>query len=212
MRRAVAIVACVLGIAAFSGCVSSTEPELTKLQERERLKQELKAEILAELRLELLAAKSEVEQQLKNTLAPLASRLDQVTEAQLQDMLARKTTHPQQVAGATASGIGDAEGRILRSGAGLPGCRVKLVRMMRVHSIGEIFKSYEQGMEFETVSDENGKYRFNKLPAGDYKLKWQLPGDTGWIRRIRDKPDVTIMNGRVGALTPIETARALLPR
>ena len=48
------------------------------------------------------------------------------------------------------------------------------------------------------------------LPVGAYKLKWQLPDDTGWIRRLRDKPDAVIAEGETAVLKSVETSRRLV--
>ncbi|KKL51380.1 hypothetical protein LCGC14_2296050, partial [marine sediment metagenome] len=107
---------------------------------------------------------------------------------------------------------GNAEGYILRNGDGLANCHVKLVRMVEAETLMGLLKVFKAGTEFDAVTDEKGKYRFQKVPVGSYKLKWQLPEDSGWIRRLRYKPDVTIALGKTHQLKAIETSRRPVPR
>jgi hypothetical protein len=73
-----------------------------------------------------------------------------------------------------------------------------------------MLNTIREGAEFTAVTDEHGKYVFEKLPVGTYKLKWQLPNDRGWIRRLRDKPDAVITEGQTAVLKSVETSRRLI--
>ncbi len=97
-----------------------------------------------------------------------------------------------------------------RKSQGLAGCKVKLTRILKPQSVVEMFNTIKEGAEFTTVTDEQGKYVFDKLPVGAYKLKWQLPNDTGWIRRLRDKPDAVIAEGQTAVLKSVETSHRLV--
>ena len=98
------------------------------------------------------------------------------------------------------------------------GCEVKLVRMLRPAratenmSFRSVFSTYEEGAEFVALTDRDGRYRFESIPVGEYKLKWLLPGDTGWIRRLKLEPDATIQQGRTAPLKPVEMNRSLARR
>ena len=53
---------------------------------------------------------------------------------------------------------------------------------------------------FETGTDDAGRYRFERVPPGDYLLYWMPGGETGWLRRLREKPDLEVVPGRVTVL------------
>ena len=155
----------------------------------EELKEEIKRELLEEMR-----RSSEITG--SSTIRPRKSlKIDFPNQA--------STPHPQAVQLAS-SGSGDAEGFILRNGVGLSGCEVKLVTLSGTSSK---FRGYTEGAEYFTVTDVAGKYRFQQIPVANYKLKWQLPGDTGWIRRLWDRPDVQVKAGQLNVLKPVETSR-----
>lgn len=170
-----------------------------------KIKEELKREILAELRNEGML-KTDMQS------STLADR-EQLKEELTRDILVK--LRKQDAADGSVQPIkdgGSAEGRMLRGGKGLAECRVKLVRMVTAGLFSEMFQNFKEGTEFETLTDEKGKYYFANLPKGAYKLKWELPGDRGWIRRLRDKPDATIENGKKSVLFDVETNRKLVPR
>jgi len=53
---------------------------------------------------------------------------------------------------------------------------------------------------FETETDDAGHYRFERVPPGDYLIYWMPNPETGWIRRLRDKPDLEVVAGGVAVL------------
>jgi len=57
-----------------------------------------------------------------------------------------------------------------------------------------------KGDKFETETDAAGRYRFERVPPGDYLLYWMPSPETGWIRRLRDKPDLEVTAGGVVVL------------
>lgn len=196
---------------------------------QEELKQRIKAEILEELRGDLPPATyvaidvealkkeiiQEILQELREQQESSSAAAEQIKEQIKQEVMReiagdftpRQTQeHPQSVRPATGY-AGDAEGVILRKGVGLSGCRVKLVAFS---GTGAGLRSYTKDQEYITITDKDGRYRFDQIPEGPYKIKWELPGDTGWIKRIRDRPDVTVVAGNLVVLKPIETARALV--
>ena len=184
-------------------------------------REELKAEILAEVMIAVrqqLAAHGIADKDVQATRAQLKREIESEILRKLQMLapegqLARRadgtalgTTQP------AAGPSGAVAGRILRTGKGLPSCKVKLVRMVRVETMGGLMKVFKEkeGTEFSTATDEDGKYEFAAVPVGHYKLKWKLPGETGWIRRLRYKPDVTVEAGKTHKAKTIETSRRLI--
>lgn len=213
-RLVIARLACLLLLAAVglmhTGCANF------KI-DREEFKAGIKREILAELResgtLAEMARQAFTDQE--------RARITAEVERGVLAKLSAQIEHYQAVGSGTsttAGGVdlvtgpaGSAEGRVVRNDEGLPGCRIKLVRIMRGAGVVDMLRVYEEGAEFLTVTDEDGRYRFDHLPVGAYKVKWQLPGDTGWIRRLRDEPDVTVEAGKNATMKDIKAHVRLVP-
>ncbi|HHT9119716.1 MAG TPA: carboxypeptidase-like regulatory domain-containing protein [Candidatus Hypogeohydataceae bacterium YC41] len=103
---------------------------------------------------------------------------------------------------------GGVEGKITRGGNPLPGCKVKIVSMAKRGSF--LFKAYSpQGdsPEFETETDREGRYVFQEVPVGDYKLYWMPPWENAWIRRIKMDPDVFVQAGKTYNPKDVDTGR-----
>ena len=106
---------------------------------------------------------------------------------------------------------GSVESRIVRRGVGVPEVRVKLVRWVEESSILGIFKELKKGAEFETTTDQEGRYVFENIPVGNYQLKWLPKGSDAWIRRLTEKPDVRIVKGRTATAPAVELSKPVLP-
>jgi hypothetical protein len=52
----------------------------------------------------------------------------------------------------------------------------------------------------ETETDAAGRYRFDRIPAGEYLLYWMPDGRTGWVRRLRDTADLEVVPGGMTVL------------
>ncbi len=174
----------------------------------------LKVEIMAEVR-KLLTLHGISVASVEKTREQLKSEIKDDVLKQLQmiapdsEVVKAAIQVPKVEPAIAATGI--AEGQILRNGQGLPDCHVKLVRLVESQTLAGLLKVSKEGVEFETVTDKDGRYHFEAIPVGSYKLKWQLPDDTGWIRRLRDKPDVNVEAGTTKVLKAIETRRGLTP-
>jgi len=106
---------------------------------------------------------------------------------------------------------GSVEGRIVRRGVGEPEARVKLVRWVEEASVLGIFKELKKGAEFETTTDQKGKYTFQNIPVGDYQLKWLPRGGDAWIRRLTEKPDIAVRKGAIVTARTVELSKPVLP-
>lgn len=102
--------------------------------------------------------------------------------------------------------VGSAQGKVLLGGKGVEGCRIRMIKITRLG--GFLSERVEEGEEFEAVTDEDGAFRFARLPVGGYRLKWLLPGSNGWIRRLSDKPDAIVERDRTSQLKTINAGRA----
>ena len=211
-KRYVLTILIALWLFPFAGCSSQT-------QDRAKLKEELKREILAELRQQrqapeqtaVMLDQEQLRAQMKEEIErEILAKIQNQIQTQVQEIASDLPSTGNRSIQWQAVSIGSAEGRILRKGHGLAGCKVKLIRIMKPQSVVEMFNTIKEGAEFTTVTDEQGKYVFEKLPVGAYKLKWQLPDDTGWIRRLKDKPDAVIAEGQTAVLKSVETSRRLV--
>jgi hypothetical protein len=60
-------------------------------------------------------------------------------------------------------------------------------------------ESYEsdQGVSLSTQTDSKGLYAFEKVPPGTYRLYWWPDFKTGWVHRLREKPDFEVVSGKL---------------
>ena len=86
---------------------------------------------------------------------------------------------------------GRVTGRMLFKGKPLPGCQVKIMMLEK----WGIFGTPKEGLRFETITDENGRYLFDKVSPGGYKIYWKPPGESSWIRSINMEPDIFVEAG-----------------
>lgn len=203
-----------VGILSAAGC---GPPDRMTTDERDRLKGEVMMEVMIEVRKEL-AAYGVTGESVAETREQLKWEIEQEILVKLQMLVPDSAM-------ATAAGrlerptpnmgpVGIAEGLVLRGDEGLADCRVKLVRLIHGETILGLLQVLKEdtAVEFTVVTDEDGQYRFENVPVGSYKLKWQLPGDKGWIRRLREGPDVLVEAEQTSVLNTIQTARGVVPR
>jgi hypothetical protein len=58
-------------------------------------------------------------------------------------------------------------------------------------------KSLQDGIVLDTWTDSEGHYTFHEAPPGYYRLYWMPDNETGWIRRLREKPDIEVTTGNL---------------
>lgn len=58
----------------------------------------------------------------------------------------------------------------------------------------------DRGFSFRTTTDALGRYRFEKVPPGEYLLYWRPDAETGWVRRMNDKSDIEVLPGKMVVL------------
>ena len=88
---------------------------------------------------------------------------------------------------------------------------MKLVRWVEEASLLGILKELKKGAEFETTTDQEGRYAFKEIPVGSYELKWLPKGSDAWIRRLTERPDITVGKGRLVTARTVEVGRPVLP-
>ena len=103
----------------------------------------------------------------------------------------------------TDANSGSVKGRMLFKGKPLSGCGVKIVMLEKWG--WEVLGSLKEGMKFETVTDVNGIYYFEKVLSGGYKLYWKPPHENSWIRKMKMEPDFYVEAGEIHYLPDRET-------
>ena len=106
--------------------------------------------------------------------------------------------------------LGSVEGKILRSGSPLPGCQVKLQMLEKGGLLAKGYRPVAGAVENETVTDNEGVYRFANVSPGLYKLYWKPPSETAWVRRFKMEPDVIVVPGKLTNPKDVETMKRTL--
>lgn len=57
--------------------------------------------------------------------------------------------------------------------------------------------SDQQEFTFVTKTDSQGRYIFEKVPPGQYRLYWLPDKETAWIRRMQEKSDLEVAAGKL---------------
>lgn len=102
---------------------------------------------------------------------------------------------------------GGIRGRILKRGRPFEGCSVKLRYVRNSASLLphiDFDADKKEEIIFEAVTDKDGYYEFNDLTPGNYDIFWKLSGGSNWIRRLSEKPDITVLPGETTVYKDIE--------
>jgi hypothetical protein len=98
---------------------------------------------------------------------------------------------------------GTVHGRLSNRGRPLVACHVVIVPM---HEENGVSCFDPDRKPLDTLTDDQGEYRFEDVAPGAYKLTWLPQGQTRWIRRIAMTPDVKVRNGETTGLREIRVA------
>ncbi len=153
----------------------SAQPPVDVERLKERIMDELSLKF--EKRLE-----AQVEIQQEDGLA-IEERIKEELKAELED---KERSYE-------AENYGRVTGRMFFKGKPLPGCQVKIVMLQK----WGIFGAPKKGLQLEVITDENGRYLFDKVSPGGYKMYWKRPGESSWIRRIQLEPDIFVEAGEL---------------
>jgi hypothetical protein len=100
--------------------------------------------------------------------------------------------------------MGSVEGVIMWQGIPLKNHKVKIVLErytgFSVAALKQWYavdkkKSLPDKIVLETQTDSRGRYVFHEAPPGYYRLYWMPDTNTGWIHRLREKPDIEVVSG-----------------
>ncbi|MFQ5733674.1 MAG: collagen binding domain-containing protein [Planctomycetaceae bacterium] len=116
---------------------------------------------------------------------------------------ARSTTESEPDLRRAPPDSGTVEGRLLNRRRPLSGCRVSLIPLRRTYFGYAINRDNEPQT---TATDANGRYRFESVPPGRYKLYWLPAGHKRWIRRLEIKPDVVVRKNGTAHVKTIRVA------
>ena len=150
----------------------------------EKLKEQIKEELMYALERKQEKDEYEIEEKIKENLTLEFEQKQQIKE----DIF-------------VAENYGKVSGRMLNRGKTLPGCQVKITLLEK----WGFFGSPREGVHFETVTDENGHYSFDKVTPGGYKLFWKPPHASSWIRSIKMEPDFFVETGETCSVFDRET-------
>lgn len=150
----------------------------------EKLKEQIKEELMYAIERKQEKDEYEIEEKIKENLTIEFEKKQQIKEDIFE-----------------AENYGNVSGRMLNKGKTLPGCQVKITLLEK----WGFFGSPREGVQFETVTDENGHYSFDKVTPGGYKLYWKPSHESSWIRSIKMEPDFFVEIGEISRVFDRET-------
>lgn len=98
-------------------------------------------------------------------------------------------------------GTGSAVGQMHWDGKPLANCKVRIAMLGAPRLFGAPGLMH---VETEAVTDTTGRFRFDGLPPGRYKLFWAPPAATHWVRRLRTEPDFEVVAKQETMIEPLE--------
>ncbi len=103
---------------------------------------------------------------------------------------------------------GKVRGKVAWSGNPLADCDVRLSKLPDFSMAG--FRPFSGDAsvsgksEFVARTDNHGRYFFNGLPPGSYRIAWRPVGHTEFVRRFKSGPDIKLSAGDVVEYKDIE--------
>jgi len=119
-------------------------------------------------------------------------------------LLKPRSTSMANIPGTVPSAEGTVRGRLMQNGRPLSNCRVVIVPL---EGEGKNYRYDANREPLSTVTDNEGVYFFDHVPAAKYKLTWLPVGTNQWIRRIAIKPDVVVRPGQAESIITIGAAQ-----
>lgn len=177
---------------------SPVDPEIMKAQIMEALRLEFEKKN----KQETIALEKKLKNELRREFERKQEREDMAVEEIKEDLrleFEEKRQLEEEVYAAENFGV--VRGRMLYKGKPLPGCQVKIVMLEK----WGLLRSLKEGVRFETVTGDNGHYRFEKIPPGGYKLYWKPPAESSWIRKMKMEPDIYVEAGETSYFPDRET-------
>ena len=98
---------------------------------------------------------------------------------------------------------GTVRGRLLQNGSPVANCYVVIVPWPKGDKTDPSVDTCEP---LSAITDGDGRYFFEHVPSGEYKLTWLPNGTHEWIRRIAMRPDVIVHEGQDLTLKDIRMA------
>lgn len=172
------------------------EPEIS----REEAKEMVKSEVMQELEAESAVMGEEWQ-------SPQVFKEE--IKRELKEELEEKQKSEEKIFQETS--LGRVEGKMLRKGLPLPDCEVRI--LMLVKSKIPFTKNFFQPdlpTEYNGITDAEGRYHLLNVAPGEYKIYWKPAAETGWIRRLEMKPDITVEAGKTTYPKDIETFKRVL--
>jgi hypothetical protein len=103
---------------------------------------------------------------------------------------------------------GTVRGRLAQGKRPLTNCHVVIVPM---NEEGQNAYAYSKAQEpLTAITDSDGVYYFEHVPAGQYKLTWLPQGTNQWIRRLAIKPDLVVHGGEAVSVKEIRGAQTTI--
>ncbi len=180
--------------------VNSNQKDTLTTSKQERAYSPVDAEALrVQINQELKRAKEELRREFEEK----QEKKDESVEEQIMEELTLGFERKQQIDEETfnTENYGRVAGRMLHKGKPLQGCHVKIMILEK----WGIFGGIKKGIHFETITDDNGVYYFERIPPGGYKLYWKPPSESSWIRRLQMEPDIYVEIGERYYLPDRET-------
>lgn len=90
--------------------------------------------------------------------------------------------------------FGTIKGSIVSNGKPISKCQIKIYKLET--KIVFLKKTYVETIHYETITNVNGNYYFEKIQKGGYKLYWKRSLGEQWTKRIEMEPDFFVWDDK----------------